>query len=186
MRRAAPVKLFAAASDSNPHLSSKQAWSVGPPEVSTRMKRRILLVDDELAILLTLKAILEMHGFEVETAASAREAIHKLGAHSYHMVITDMKMETDDSGYDVIRAARKQEYDPATAILTAYPTLGTDWRSQGAQSLLVKPVGTQDLLRQIEALLVAHEDHKHQKTAPIRTAPARPKEVLRNGARKIS
>ena len=64
------------------------------------MKRRILLVDDELAILLTLKAILEMHGFEVETAASGREGIQKLNAHSYHMVITDMKMETDTAGYD--------------------------------------------------------------------------------------
>ena len=46
------------------------------------MKRRILLVDDELAILLTLKAILEIHGFEVETAASGREAISKLKAAS--------------------------------------------------------------------------------------------------------
>ena len=41
------------------------------------MKRRILLVDDELAILLTLKAVLEMNDFEVETAASAREARSK-------------------------------------------------------------------------------------------------------------
>ncbi len=42
------------------------------------MKRRILLVDDELAILLTLRAILEMNGFEVDTAASAKEAQNKL------------------------------------------------------------------------------------------------------------
>ena len=42
------------------------------------MKRRILLVDDELAILLTLKAVLEINGFEVETAASAREAKSKI------------------------------------------------------------------------------------------------------------
>ena len=35
------------------------------------MKRRILLVDDELAILLTLRAVLEMNGFEVDTAASS-------------------------------------------------------------------------------------------------------------------
>ena len=42
------------------------------------MKRRILVVDDELAILLTLRAILEMNGFEVETAASAKEAEKKL------------------------------------------------------------------------------------------------------------
>jgi DNA-binding response OmpR family regulator len=71
-----------------------------------------------------------------------------------------MRMETETSGYDVIRAARKQSYDPATAILTAYPALGTDWKNHGAQSLLVKPVNTHDLLRQIEALLVTHQDQK--------------------------
>jgi DNA-binding response OmpR family regulator len=129
------------------------------------MKRRILLVDDELAILLTLKAILEMHGFEVDSAASAREALPKLAKNTYQMVITDMKMETETSGYDVIRAARQQPYDPATAILTAYPALGGEWRTEGAQTLLVKPVGTEDLIRQLEALLITHEDHKQQHAA---------------------
>ena len=57
------------------------------------MKRRILLVDDELAILLTLRAILEMNNFEVDTAASAREAEKKLKNQTYEMVITDMRME---------------------------------------------------------------------------------------------
>ncbi len=126
------------------------------------MKRRILLVDDELAILLTLKAILEMHGFEVETASSTKEAVQKMDSGVYHMVITDMRMEKDTSGYDIIRAAKKQSYNPATAILTAFPTLGTDWKDYGASSLLVKPVGTEDLLRQIEALLVQHEDSKNK------------------------
>ena len=124
------------------------------------MKRRILLVDDELPILLTLKAVLEINGFEVVTAASAREAEAKLRSGVYHMVITDMRMETETSGYDVIRIAREQEYNPATAILTAYPALGSDWQSRGAESLLVKPQGTEDLLRQIEVLLIQHEDKK--------------------------
>ncbi|MFB3916437.1 MAG: response regulator [Terriglobales bacterium] len=146
------------------------------------MKRRILLVDDELAILLTLKAILEMNGFEVETASSAREAAQKLRGAVYHMVITDMKMETDTAGYDVIRAAKQQVYDPATAILTAYPSLGNDWRTQGAHSLLVKPVGTHDLLRQLEALLVQHEDQKRIRD----TSPAKPATALRNHVRKAS
>ncbi|MBZ5628432.1 MAG: response regulator [Acidobacteriia bacterium] len=124
------------------------------------MKRRILLVDDELAILLTLKAILEMNGFEVETASSGREAMRKLDDAVFHMVITDMSMETETAGYDVIRAAQQKPYSPATSILTAYPSLGSDWKNKGAQSLLVKPMNTQDLLRQIEALLIAHEDQK--------------------------
>lgn len=136
------------------------------------MKRRILLVDDELAILLTLKAILEMNGFEVETAASAKEAVTKLNGGSYQMVITDMRMENETSGYEVIRAARQQEYRPATAILTAFPSLSSDWKQEGAQSLLVKPVGTEDLLRQIEVLLVQHEDAKH--ASPKARAAAQP------------
>ena len=135
------------------------------------MRRRILLVDDELAILLTLKAILEMNGFEVETASSGREAVARLhnGAR-FHMVITDMKMEHDTAGYDVIRAAKKLAEEPATAILTAFPTLGSAWKSEGADQLLVKPMNTEDLLRQIEVLLIQHEDSKQQRKNSARAA----------------
>lgn len=124
------------------------------------MKRRILLVDDDMAVLLTLKAVLELNNFDVDTASSAAEAVKKLAADVYQMVITDSRMETEDAGFHVIRAARKQKYNPATALLTAYPPEDGEWKREGAQSLLVKPLGTQDLLRQIEALLVKHEDEK--------------------------
>ena len=124
------------------------------------MKRRILLVDDDVTVLLTLKAVLELNQFDVETAASASEAVDKLASGVYEMVITDSRMETDDAGFHVIRAARQQTYQPATALLTAYPPRNVDWKNQGVQSLLVKPVGTQDLLRQIEALLVQRQDEK--------------------------
>jgi DNA-binding NtrC family response regulator len=139
------------------------------------MKRRILLVDDELAILLTLKAILEINGFEVETAISAKEGIGKIKASTYDMVITDMKMETDRSGYDVVRAAKKAQYNPATAILTAYPMLGNDWKQEGAQTMLVKPMNTDDLLRQIEVLLIQHADGK------AKSAKAAAKAATRGG-----
>lgn len=124
------------------------------------MKRRILLVDDDVTVLLTLKAVLELNQFEVQTAGSASEAVQKLGSEVYDMVITDSRMETDDAGFHVIRAARQQAYKPATALLTAYPPRNMDWKRNGVQSLLVKPIGTQDLLRQIEALLVQQQDEK--------------------------
>jgi DNA-binding response OmpR family regulator len=127
------------------------------------MKRRILLVDDDVPVLLTLKAVLELHGFEVQTAASAADAVEKLNSNVYQMVITDVRMETETAGLDVIRVARQQNYDPATALLTAFPPDNGDWKKQGAQSLLVKPVGTNDLVRQLEALLVQHEDQKQRR-----------------------
>jgi DNA-binding NtrC family response regulator len=147
------------------------------------MKRRILLVDDELAILLTLKAILEMNGFEVETASSGREALRKLDAGVFQMVITDMRMETETSGYDVIRAAQQKAYNPATSILTAYPSPESDWKSKGAQSLLVKPVNTRDLLRQVEALLIMHEDQKRSAAVSANKAAAASRPTLDEGKR---
>jgi DNA-binding response OmpR family regulator len=149
------------------------------------MKRRILLVDDELAILLTLRAILEMNGFEVDTASSGREAIAKLrNGNPYHMVITDLKMEAETAGYDVMRAAKRLENSPAVAVLTAFPTLGDGWKSEGADSMLVKPMNTDDLLRQIEVLLIRHEDAK-QKLQRV-SARANSNSPPRNVAKRAS
>jgi CheY-like chemotaxis protein len=143
------------------------------------MKRRILLVDDDLAVLLTLKAVLELHGFEVDTAGSSTEAFARLQSGIYQMVISDLRMETEDSGLEVLRVARRQSYNPATALLTAYPPAGNprgehggeeDWSAANSDSLLIKPLGTSALLRQVEALLVSHAD-KSQSNGRNQTQP---------------
>ena len=123
-------------------------------------KRRILLVDDELTILLTLKAVLEISGFEVETAASAREGRARIKAHTYDMVITDMRMESESAGLEVVQAAKRAPYHPAVAMLTAFPLPGSEWQDEGADKMLVKPMNTHDLLTQLEALLASHEAKK--------------------------
>jgi DNA-binding response OmpR family regulator len=121
------------------------------------MKRRILLVDDEVAVLLTLKAVLEISGFEVDTAASAREAKLKLRSNEYCMVISDMRMESERAGEHVLEAARKADYQPAVALLSAYPLAEEDWQELGADRMLVKPMHTRVLLEQIEAMLAIHD-----------------------------
>ncbi len=117
-------------------------------------KRRILLVDDEVAVLLTMKAVLEISGFEVETAASAREAHSKMKLHEYQMVMTDMRMENDAAGRDVIQAARSAPYHPAVALLTSYPD--DEWADIGADKMLVKPMQTAVFLSQVEEMLDVH------------------------------
>jgi DNA-binding response OmpR family regulator len=146
------------------------------------IKRRILLVDDELAILLTLKAVLEINGFEVETAASAKEAKLKIRSHTYHMVITDMRMESDTAGADVVRAAKQAAYQPAVAMLTAFPLPGFDWQGNEVDEMLVKPMNTPDLVRQLEALLISHEDKKQrQESAAIPSKAATRRTVAEPG-----
>lgn len=121
-----------------------------------RMKRRVLLVDDEVAVLLTMKAVLEISGFAVETAASAKQAKLALKQKTFDMVITDMRMESDESGREVIIAARTAPYHPAVALLTAFPVEDEDWQGMGADKMLVKPMQTPLLIQQIEKLLESH------------------------------
>ena len=119
-------------------------------------KRRILLVDDEVTVLLTLKAVLEISGYDVDTAASAREGKSKIKLREYQMVITDMRMESDAAGHEVIQAARNAPYHPAVALLTAFPLADEDWQDIGADKMLVKPMQTRLLIQSIEKLMEKH------------------------------
>jgi len=132
-------------------------------------KRRVLLVDDEVTILLTMKAVLEISGFDVDTAASAREGKSKIKLREYQMVITDMRMESDAAGREVIQAARTAPYHPAVALLTAYPE--DDFTDLGADKVLVKARQTAVLIREIEKLLDTHAA-KLQRLASAASAPA--------------
>jgi DNA-binding response OmpR family regulator len=140
------------------------------------MRRRILLVDDEVPVLLTLKAVLEISGFDVDTAASAREGVSKLHTREYQMLITDMRMEHDVAGVEVIKAARSANYHPAIALLTAFPVAEEDWQEMGADKLLVKPMHTRILLQQIEDLIASHERKLANLGLPIAVAkpPVKP------------
>jgi DNA-binding response OmpR family regulator len=150
------------------------------------MRRRILLVDDEVAVLLTLKAVLEISGFDVDTAASAREGVSKLHTREYQMLITDMRMEHDVAGIEVIKAARSANYHPAVALLTAFPVAEEDWQEMGADQLLVKPMHTRILLQQLEDLIASHE----RKLASLgltstNTKPAKPAVKKKAVAKKV-
>jgi len=150
------------------------------------MKRRVLLVDDEMSILLVLKTVLEINGFDVDTATSAFEGKRRIKQYEYEMVITDMRMENDAAGVEVIAYARTAPYKPAVALLTAFPIAEDDWQGMGADEMLVKPMQTQILLAQIEALLVTHQDKKQSAAALKRPVKKAAKKAAKKPAVKKS
>ena len=137
------------------------------------MKRRILLVDDDVAVLLTFKAVLEISGFDVDTAASAREGKLRVRSREYHMIISDMRMESDLAGREVIQAARTAAYHPAVVLLTAFPEDDMGWDGVGPDKILVKATHTRVLLQQIEKLFASHSA-KLSKLAAQAAGPSEP------------
>jgi DNA-binding response OmpR family regulator len=117
------------------------------------MDRRILIVDDEESVASMLKVVFETEGYEVTTAGSAAQAVQLLGDHAFDVVLTDMKMESDASGFEVVRAVRERSRNTVVVILTAFPLLAQDWRDAGADAALSKPSHMARLLATVTELL---------------------------------
>jgi CheY-like chemotaxis protein len=124
-----------------------------PLRKKEHMETRILVVDDEQALVSMLKTVFQADGYTVVTAASATEAIGLLSTDKFQAVITDMKMESDTAGYEVVSAARSLPYPPAILILTGYPLLAQDWRATGADAVITKPCNLTQLLDTVAELL---------------------------------
>jgi DNA-binding NtrC family response regulator len=83
---------------------------------------RILVVDDEELAREAIRMRLERDGHEVDTAASEAEAIEKIRTANppYDVVVTDMVMETENSGMEVLKAALLRDVLTEVIVLTAY------------------------------------------------------------------
>ncbi|HEX6881300.1 MAG TPA: response regulator [Terriglobales bacterium] len=117
------------------------------------MMTRALLVDDDSSILQLFRSVLEMNGFEVVTASSARQAVKELPLNAFEMVITDLHMESPTAGFDVVRAAKELSPKPIIVIVTAYPVPSAEWRRAGADALYMKGANTLALPEQLRELL---------------------------------
>ena len=81
---------------------------------------RVLLVDDDPTSRLTLKTVLEASGYNVESAASAAEAVGKLDEGEFELVLSELQLESPEAGLKVIAHARLTDYKPATALIHSY------------------------------------------------------------------
>jgi len=133
-----------------------------------------------------MKAVLEISGFDVDTAASAREGKSKIKLREYQMIITDMRMENDAAGREVIQAARNAPYHPAVALLTAFPLTDEDWEETGADKMLVKPMQTALLLKQIEKLMEAHAAKLARLAGAAASPPVKKTPVKKSAAKRLA
>ena len=110
------------------------------------MKGRLLVVDDEHGILVALKGLFGKEGYEVETAESGEEALAKVKAGLFHVIITDLSMQ-GMSGLDLMRSVRQLDPGCAVLMITAYGTqrIAVEAMKAGAEDYLPKPFDNDEL-----------------------------------------
>jgi len=125
---------------SNPH------WPVGNPAGAIR----VLVVDDEPAVLFAYRKLIEKDGLSVDISASLEDAIMQIRSHPYLAVIADMRLAgTDnDDGLEILRFIRKERPETKTILATGYGDIEIEKlaRSLGVSYYFKKPVSPSDIL----------------------------------------
>jgi len=124
-------------------------------------KKRILVVDDDEAILESLKGYLTLKGYAVDTAKTAKEAVRKSEARFYNLAVLDIRLP-DANGTDLLTTMRKNRPEMVKIMLTGYPDQANTMASlnRGANGYLLKPVELDKLLKVIQKKLKQQEEDK--------------------------
>ena len=133
------------------------------------MASRILFVDDEPGIRLTLPTILRQHGYAVTAVASVAEAIQKLSNEPFEVLVADLNVGEPGDGFTVVSAMRRVQPKCVNIILTGYPAFENALRAIRSQvdDFLVKPAEIPDLVASIEKRLSAPEALRNPRRQPL-------------------
>ena len=116
--------------------------------------RRILIIDDERPILLTLEALLGRHGYQPETAATASYGLRVLKSNPPAVVLLDLQLP-DAEGLQMLDQIKREHPETQVIILTAHDSLSNAIESikRGAYHFISKPYAPEELLSLIEKAL---------------------------------
>jgi DNA-binding NtrC family response regulator len=162
---------------------------MGVPDVGVG-GRRVLVADDDEAVLLTLAAIVEgIDGVEVTRASTFADAMEALGTGELAVIVTELNIDGPGDGLELLRAALERQPSASGIVLTASASLQSAIAAMklGVTSYLVKPcnidelklaiqlalqrtAGERDAARLQAALLAQHEAERSLETAKQRVA----------------
>jgi DNA-binding NtrC family response regulator len=115
---------------------------------------RVLIIDDERPVLMTLEALLQRHGYQVDAAATASQGVKLLKSNSPSLVLLDLQLP-DAHGLEMLDRIKTELPEVQVIILTAHDSLHNAIESikRGAFHFISKPYASEELLSLVEKAL---------------------------------
>ena len=137
-------------------------------------RARILAVDDEKIVLDSLRKMLALGGYSIDTVENGPEALGLISRRDYDFVFTDLKMPGMD-GVEVTRAVKHLRPDIDVIVVTGYGTIETavETVQVGAMDYVQKPFTEDELLLFVRNALIKRQD-RLEKEARHTIRPLRP------------
>ena len=121
------------------------------------MSERILVLDDEPAIVAAMGTYLRRQGYIVDCAKDRREAERFLSMHGYDCVVADVRMGEvghSEEGLEIVTVVRERHPATRIIVLTAYgtPDIEAEARRRGADAFIHKPKLLRDVAKVVAKL----------------------------------
>ena len=123
--------------------------------------KRILIVDDDESVLKTMARILELEGYQVDTARTGMEAVKKSRVNFYHLALIDIRLP-DMQGTKLLTSMCDTIPRMVKILVTGYPSMNNaiEAVNKGADSYLRKPVKMDELLNVVRDQLRKQQEQK--------------------------
>lgn len=131
------------------------------------MKKRILVVDDEISIRMGIREVAEYQGYDVTGAANGREALELCRQQDFDLIIMDIMMPEMD-GYEAYRRIREIKDIPALMLSAKgeeYDKL--QGFEAGIDDYVVKPFSIKELMARVNVILMRHEPREEKTQGEI-------------------
>jgi len=124
---------------------------------------RVLLVDDDAAVLDMMSQSLEAKGFEVVAVGGVTDALKCIAAEKFDVLITDLHMPNAGDGFTVISAMRHSQPAALTMLLSGFPDTKSAMEAiiLQADEIVVKPVEIKQLAEMVRERLLIQKSAKH-------------------------
>ncbi|QDZ28012.1 response regulator transcription factor [Noviherbaspirillum sp. UKPF54] len=123
------------------------------------MARKILIVDDEPNIVISLEFLMQQRGYEVALAHDGEQALQRMETFRPDLVLLDVVMPAMD-GYEVCRKIRERsDWNPVRILMLSAKARDVDVSkglALGADAYMTKPFSTRQLMATVGELLAAN------------------------------
>jgi DNA-binding response OmpR family regulator len=122
-------------------------------------KKRILIVDDDESLLESLTKILQVEGYDVETAKTGEEAVEKFKTQLYNLALLDIRLP-DMDGTELLKIIDGHIPRTVRIMITGYPSTENAVKALNLQAdaYVMKPVDPKELLKTIQERLKEQDE----------------------------
>jgi DNA-binding NtrC family response regulator len=126
-------------------------------EMPSSPRGSVLIIDDEVGIRESLQTLLELEGYDVETAANGEQGISRIGDRPFDLVLLDLALP-DRNGIDLLAEIRAHAPQLSVIMITAYGTVENAVKAMqaGAANFVQKPWDNEKLLADVRAAVARH------------------------------